>query len=128
MASLNSALSGVNSRPAISALDQRRSPRVEVEVSAIMRVDGKPGPFLVTILDVSANGLRLSFSDPFPAGTRVKITYRNVDLMGEVRYARALDRHVCNIGVLIDMTTGGCETETGELDLTRLFSKRTARS
>ncbi len=125
MASANSVLTG---RLQISAPDQRRSPRFEVEASAIMRVEGKPGPFLVTILDVSATGLRLSSSNTFSSGTRVKISYRNVDLTGEIRYARQVDGHMCNVGVLVDGTSGGCETEAGEIDLTLLFAKRVTRN
>lgn len=128
MAAANSALTGMHSRLQTSAMDQRRSPRFEVEASAILRVEGQPGAFLVTVLDVSANGLRLSSSNNFPSGTRVKISYHNVDLMGEVRYARSIDRNMCNVGVLIDATSGECANQAGEIDLTPLFAKRPARS
>jgi hypothetical protein len=97
-------------------LEQRRSPRFLIDRSAIMRVQGRPGPFLVTILDVSASGLRVSSPSEFKAGTRVTIKCRGTEVKGEIRYARAVEPGECHVGILAEALADG-----GEVDLVRLL-------
>lgn len=105
-------------------MERRESPqRYLVEASAVLRIHGKSGPFLVTILDVSATGLRLSSPTPFPAGTKVTITCRGATMTGEVRYARNVEDYEFHIGVRVDEASAGAMLENGTMDLTLLFPK-----
>lgn len=105
-------------------MERRESPqRYLVEASGVLRVDGKPGPFLVTILDVSANGIRLSSPTPFPAGTKVTITCRGASMTGEIRYARNVEDYEFHVGVRVDQASAGAMLEDGTMDLTLLFPK-----
>jgi hypothetical protein len=72
------------------AANQRGDVRYRVERPAMIRVDGAKG-YLVTILDVSAGGLRVSCPTGFQAGTGVEICLPRLQLRGEIRYARKLD-------------------------------------
>lgn len=97
-------------------MEQRKSPRHQIEAPAIMRVDGRSGPLLVTLLDVSATGLRVSAPSPLPSGTRVTIKCNGVEVKGEIRYAREIEGPKYHIGVLVDTAA-----ETGELDLVAIL-------
>lgn len=94
-----------------------------VEASAIMRVQGRVGPFLVTILDVSVAGLRLSSPTQFPDGTKVTVVCRGVTVTGEVRYSRDVGRDGFHLGILAAAASGGAVSEAGHVDLIRLFPK-----
>jgi hypothetical protein len=108
----------------MNSMDQRQSFRFQVEASAIMRVHGKPGPFLVTILDVSASGVRVSSSTVFPAGTKVTLTCRKTEMAGEIRYSRKVEGDGTHVGIQVDSVAGSlAESENGELDLVRLFKE-----
>jgi hypothetical protein len=110
-------------------MERRESPqRYQVEASAVLRVVGKPGPFLVTILDVSAAGLRLSSPTTFPPGTMVTITCRGASMTGEIRYARNVEDYEFHVGVRIDEASEGARLEDGTLDVTRLFPKSLAKA
>ncbi len=111
---------------ALSGLEQRRSQRNPIEASAIMHVEGRPGPFLITLIDVSTSGLRFSSPQALSPGTRVTITCRGVNLKGEIRYARSVEDGF-NLGVLVDGATGAAVSETGEIDVTRLFQNPVSR-
>jgi hypothetical protein len=103
-------------------MEQRQSTRYHVEVPAIMRVQGKPGPFLITILDVSESGLRVSSSSAVQEGSKITITTRGATITGEVRYARSVD-YEFHLGVQAD----GASAEgfsNGKFDLTTLFQTR----
>ncbi len=99
-------------------MEQRQNPRYQIEASAILRVQGRAGPFLVTLLDVSSTGLRLSSPSAFPEGSRVTIKCMGAEVTGEIRYARPVEGEgsTFHIGVLADAVSGG-----GELDLVRLL-------
>ena len=107
------------------SMDKRQSFRFPIEASAIMRVQGKPGPFLVTILDVSSSGIRVSASTVFPPGTNVTIAYRKTEMMGQIRYSRRVEGNEIHVGIQVDAVAGAlAESENGELDLVRVFSER----
>ncbi len=103
---------------AASPMEKRQNPRYRIEASAILRVQGRPGPFLVTLLDVSVSGLRLSSPTAFPAGSKVLIKSLGAEVSGEVRYARMMEAANFHIGVQVEKVTG-----SGELDLVRLFRR-----
>ena len=105
-------------------IDHRRSARYQFEAPAILRVHGRPGPFLVTILDVSASGLRLSSNTAFHSGTRVTITCRGANVSGEIRYTREVEGSGFNLGFQADEASAGAMSESGEMDLTRIFSTK----
>jgi hypothetical protein len=105
-------------------MDQRQNTRFKVEASAIMRVQGVPGPFLVTILDVSTSGLRISSSGAFPSGTGVTLTFRKTEMRGQIRYSRPFGGQ-SHLGVQVDIVTGSlAQAENGEVDLLRLFDEQ----
>jgi PilZ domain len=97
-------------------MEQRQSPRYGIDAPAIMRVQGRPGPFLVTLLDVSSSGLRMSSPSAFPVGAKVAIKCLGVEIAGEIRYARPVDDGSFHIGVLAEAVSGA-----GDLDLVRLL-------
>lgn len=94
-----------------SKMEKRQSPRHQIEASAILRVQGRPGPFLVTLLDVSVSGIRLSSPSSFTPGTRVTIKCQGVEVAGEVRYARLVDGREYHIGVLAEAAPEGQELD-----------------
>jgi hypothetical protein len=83
-----------------------------------MRVQGRPGPFLVTLLDISATGFRFSSPTALPAGARVTIKCLGAEIAGEVRYARPMEG-VFHIGVLAENLP-----DTNAQDLVKLFRPR----
>src|SRR5208282_5328332 len=107
-------------------MHQRKNPRYQVEAPAVMRVQGR-GPFVVTILDVSTTGVRVSSPSEFPAGTRVNITCGGAQVAGEIRYSRQVEREF-HVGVLADGASAGAISETGEVDLMRLFQHHLRRT
>lgn len=101
-----------------SAMEKRQSPRYRIEAPGILRVQGRPGPFLVTLLDVSVAGLRLSSPTAFPAGSKVTIKSLGVEVAGEVRYSRLVEGAAFHIGILAGNVSG-----SEDLDLVRLFRR-----
>ncbi len=97
-------------------MEKRQSPRYRIEAPAILRVQGRAGPFLVTLLDVSSSGLRLSSPSAFPEGAKLTIKCLGAEVTGEVRYARPVEAGSFHIGVLAESVSG-----SGELDLVRLL-------
>jgi len=87
-------------------------------------VDGNPGGFLVTILDFSKSGVRVSCSSSVPEERRVTIMYRGLHLTGIARYCRPVRADEFHIGVEAD---GGSPqlSVSGEFDATLMF--RTGR-
>jgi hypothetical protein len=107
----------ITMNPAYSkVMDKRLSPRYRIEASAIMRVQGRSGPFLVTLLDVSTSGLRLSSPTAFAPGSKVTIKCLGAEVTGEIRYSRPVEGPTFHIGVLAESVSGG-----GEVDLVRLL-------
>ena len=57
--------------------EERKHLRYELEEPAFMRILGPPGgAFVVTILDISKQGLRVRCSRPLPEGTGVELRCR----------------------------------------------------
>jgi PilZ domain len=98
-------------------MEKRQNPRYEIEAPAVLRVEGLPGSFLVTLLDVSAAGLRLSAPVALPQGAKVGIRCLGRQMSGEIRYSRPMEDSRFHIGVLVESVSGGA----GELDLVSLF-------
>jgi hypothetical protein len=86
-----------------------------------MRVEARTGPFLVTILDVSKSGLRLSSSTVLRPGDRVTVSYSGAVVTGEIRHIRYVRRDEYQIGVEADKVSGNGVSEGADMDLTRLF-------
>jgi hypothetical protein len=101
--------------------NQRSEIRHSVERGALLQIaNGPRRTDLVTILDVSAKGLRVRGMEAIPAGTRVVIRYLDVTISGEVRYIRAVDSAEFHIGILAESATrDGLPEEP--LDLTLIF-------
>ncbi len=90
-----------------------------------MRITGERGAvYVVTILDVSKAGLRVSGSVRLDDETLVEILYRGVKITGKVRYGRNVGRDEFHLGVKAEDDSAGPRTEEGELDLTLLFKRR----
>jgi hypothetical protein len=90
-----------------------------------MRIIGERGAiYVVTIIDVSKTGLRVSGSVPLTSGTNVTVLCRGIDITGEVRYSRNVGRDEFHLGVKVDDDSEGPRSEEGELDLTLLFMGR----
>ena len=102
-------------------MEQRRHARENSAAPAILRVDGRPGGFLVTILDFSKSGLRVSCSSSVHEGRKVSITYRGRTLNGIARYCRPVTSDEFHIGVEADALSPGLTSDSGELDVTIMF-------
>jgi PilZ domain len=100
-------------------MEKRQYPRYPIEAPAVLQVEGRPGPFLVTVLDVSAAGLRLSSPVALPRGTKVGIKCLSRQLSGEIRYSRPMEASGFHIGVLVESVSGSA----GEFDLLSLFRR-----
>ena len=98
-------------------MEKRQYPRYSIEAPAVLHVEGRPGPFLVSLLDVSATGLRLSSPVPLPQGTKVGIKFLSREVSGEIRYSRRMEDSSFHIGVLLESAFSSAE----ERDLVSLF-------
>jgi hypothetical protein len=103
--------------------EQRKHTRDKVEAPAIMHIEGSPVAFLVTVLDVSKSGLRVSCSTAASAGKKVTVNFRGAIVSGEARYCRGISANDFNIG--IEAASGSAElvSESGELDVTLMFNR-----
>ena len=83
-----------------------------------MRILGPPGgAFVVTILDISKNGLRVRCTRPLPNGTHVEIKCRRKLVTGEIRYARTIESSGVHLGIEAVGVAGVAE----EINLIELF-------
>jgi hypothetical protein len=99
-------------------VQERRHTRYELDEPGFLRILGAPGgAFVVTILDVSAQGMRIRCSRQLPEGTSVEIRCRRTQIIGEVRYSRGMDANNIHVGIRAQSVTG----MTSEVDLTLLF-------
>lgn len=88
--------------PSRFAANQRSEVRYRVEQPATMQVHGAHDDvYLVTILDVSRSGFRVSCPAGFAAGTRVELSFAKIEVPGEVRYARRLGAGEFHLGIQI---------------------------
>jgi len=100
-----------------SAAERRRHDRYTVGEPAILRIIGvKGGVYLITVIDVSKSGLRLSCSVSLAPGTRVEVRWRGARIEGEVRYAREVQAHEFHLGMAADVGE--------DQDLTLLYRPR----
>jgi hypothetical protein len=106
--------------------DQRRQARNKAEVPAIMQIEGSRGTFLVTVLDVSKTGFRVSCSTAASPGKRVTVSCGGATVSGEVRYCRDIGGNDFNLGIAAANGSAHLVSESGELDVTLMF-KRPAR-
>lgn len=90
-----------------------------------MRVEGVAGGvYVVTVLDVSKFGLRVSCPIALPLGTRVKVACHGAEIGGEIRYARDVDRDGYYLGLRADTIFQSGQPQDGEIDLTTMFRIR----
>jgi len=90
-----------------------------------MRIEGVAGGvYVVTVLDVSKFGLRVSCPIALPLGTRVKVACHGAEIAGEIRYARDVERDGYYLGMRAEAVSRGGQTQDGEIDLTALFRIR----
>lgn len=73
-----------------------------MEQAALLRAEGGPGRiYLVTILDVSRSGLRVSCPAGLPSGTVVHVRYENLEIPGDVRYSREVEAGAFHLGIQV---------------------------
>ncbi len=90
-----------------------------------MRITGeRGGVYVVTILDVSKTGMRISGSVALKSDTHVEIMCRGERISGTVRYARNVGREEFHLGFRADDDSTGPKSAEGDLDLTLLFRRR----
>jgi hypothetical protein len=106
-------------------MEKRTDQRYPVEEAAVMRVEGVAGGvYVVTVLDVSRFGLRVSCPVPWPLGTHVKVSCHGAEVAGEIRYARDVERDGYHLGVRADKVSRDGQVLDGEIDLTAIFRLR----
>jgi hypothetical protein len=101
---------------------KRKEPRNEVTAAACLRTVNGEDLHQVTVLDVSRSGLRVRSAIGMATGARVEVTYGDVTIAGEVRYARELAPDEFNMGINADRVTGASDVQENEMDLTLLFN------
>jgi PilZ domain-containing protein len=106
-----------------ASAEQRRHTRDRVEAPAIMHIEGSPVAFLVTVLDVSKSGLRVSCSTAASAGKKVTVNFRGAIVSGEARYCRGISANDFNIGIEAASGSADLVSESGELDVTLMFNR-----
>ncbi len=90
-----------------------------------MRIAGERGGlYVVTILDVSKSGMRISGSVAVTSDTHAEIMCRGMRISGMVRYARNVGRDEYHMGFKADDDSDGPKSAEDELDLTLLFRRR----
>lgn len=122
----------IASRPPLSSTQQaqqRSHERFAVKVPGILKIPGaRCGTYLITVLDTSKTGLRVSCSLAIPAGTPVEVKVLGATIKGTVRYSRDVDREY-NVGIEAESMESQIQSEQpGELDLTSLFASHAALS
>ena len=87
-----------------------------------MRIRGKPDQvYVVTVLDVSKSGLRVSCTSALPAATQVEVKCHGAGVRGEVRYCRDVKKNEFHLGIKADGASSGAGPQDHKLDLTLLF-------
>jgi len=109
-------------RPARSNIDLRADRRYTVDVGGVLQVEGVPtAVYVVTVMDVSKLGLRVSCPVSIPVGTRVEVGCCDTTIFGQVRYASEVGPNDFYLGIRAD------KNGDGGLDLT-LFMLPIARN
>jgi hypothetical protein len=109
-------------------MDLRKDTRHPVKEPCTLRVQGYEGVFLVTVLDVSRSGVRLSTSAHLIPGTSIELICQGVPIAAEVRYVRNTGKDEYHVGVLAQPHSPGPRARDGSLDLTLLFPANRPRS
>jgi hypothetical protein len=103
---------------------QRAHERVVVKVPAILKIpEVRSGTYLITVLDASKMGLRISCPIAIAPGTRVEVRFGGVTVMGTARYARDMDRDF-NVGIEAHAVEDQFHSQTEEFDLTSLLNHK----
>jgi hypothetical protein len=86
----------------------RNEVRHPVEQAAVLRVPGMAGGiYLVTILDVSKSGLRVSCTRSLVDRTQVEVIYAKLKILGEVRYVREVELGTFHLGIQVVIGSEG---------------------
>lgn len=105
-------------RPVMGRIENRRHDRHEIEEPAFMRILGPPsGAFVITILDISKQGLRIRCSRELPHGISVEVRCRRSMITGEVRYSRPMEPGNIHLGIQVTSVSG----KSTDFDLTEIF-------
>jgi hypothetical protein len=104
-------------------MQQRTAERFAVKVPGILKIpSARSGTYLITVLDASRTGLRVSCSLAIPSGTPVEIKVLGATIKGTARYARDFDREY-HVGIEAESLEPQPQgAESGELDLIPLFA------
>jgi len=103
---------------------QRAHERVVVKVPGILRIpEARSGTYLITVLDASKMGLRISCPIAIAAGTRVEVRFGGATVVGTARYSREMDRDF-NVGIEAHAVEDQARSQTEEFDLTSLLNGR----
>jgi hypothetical protein len=103
-------------------MDQRLDRRFPVEEAAVMRVEGQAGGvYVVTVLDVSKSGMRVSCPISLPLETPVTVRCHGAEISGNVRYARNIGFYGFHLGIKANVVSRGGQIENADFDLTELF-------
>jgi hypothetical protein len=106
-------------------MEKRTDQRYPVEEAAVLRIEGVAGGvYVVTVLDVSKFGLRVSCPIALDLGTRVKVACHGVEIAGEIRYARDVERDGYYLGLRAETVSRAGHPLDGEIDLTAIFRIR----
>jgi hypothetical protein len=115
----------VDALPVDAWMEKRTDQRYPVEEAAVMRIEGVTGGvYVVTVLDVSRFGLRVSCPVGWPLGTRVKVACHGAEVAGEVRYARDVEPDGYHLGIRADKVSHAGQVQDGEIDVTAIFRLR----
>jgi hypothetical protein len=104
------------------SLRQRKHERFVVKAPAILRLPQTPGAtYLITVIEASKTGLRISSPVTLPAGTQVEVRVLGSTVLGTAKYARGVENEFY-IGIEADTVDPPIEGAQGEeFDLTLLF-------
>jgi hypothetical protein len=103
---------------------QRAHERIVVKVPGILRMpETHSGTYLITVLDASKMGLRVSSPIAIPAGTRVEVKALGAIVLGIARYTRDMDGEF-HVGIEAQAVEDQFQVQTEEFDLTLLLDRK----
>ena len=107
----------------LTILSQRSHERIVVKVPGILRIpDIHRGTYLITVLDASKTGLRISSPIAISAGTCVEVKALGAIVLGTARYTRDLDGEF-HVGIEAHTVEDQFHPQTAEFDLTSLLDR-----
>ena len=108
-------------------IDQRQSPRILVDVPAVLSVVGAASVCSARVLDVSKSGYRVNCPFKLESGTEVRLICLAKRILGKVRYSRQIESHEFHVGVEVtEVSTDGL-SRSEPVDLTLIFQSAPAR-